>query len=238
MFSRSYGRRFLVAGVAFAVLALIGGPLAAQQQAPFECNANLAISLSNPSPLPGETVAVTLELINGPSNDAFDNPIPQDYSLVSFFPSCLSTLPCTEDTAAVASFSAVTSNTCGVMVTATSLVVPPGTPPQTDLTFTPDPLMVPAPPNNAGTASCQIVLDVVINPAAMPGQTNNMEANTVGTCTLGSGTPQGASATATLTVGAVVPTLGEVAFVILALILAAGSWIILRRRSLPNGPVA
>ncbi len=197
-----------------------------QVKAPGDCNSNLSIAFSPAMPAVGGTVAVTLTISNDPdTQDVGGMLIGQDFATVSYFPSCLSTIPCVVDPAMPASFvPGSQSTTCGP-----GTMKPNDAGGQVDFNFTPAPGFTIAPAGSPGD-SCTISFDVQIDPAAMNGATVMSEATTAGICTIGGAAGTNVSASTDTAVYSLVPTLGQIALAILALLLAVGSWHILRRR--------
>jgi len=176
-------------------------------------------------PAVGGATTVTLTMTNGLSRDLGDADVSQDFQTVNYFPACLSTNPCNPDPALPASFVASSeSTTCGPGAMMAS-VMPDG---QIDFDFAPLGFQL-----AASGGSCTISFDVMIDPAAMDGATINSQADTGGTCNIPvppappANYVSSASDTAQYTL---VPTLGTIALAILGLLLAVGSWQILRRR--------
>jgi len=220
-----------VVSTALAVVLLLAsaGPVAAETnvQRALDCNSELAFGTLM-GIAPGATVPITVTVISGPSTDGGNLPVVQQFDKITFFPSCTTTLPCAVDPALPVSFVGLVSNTCGVMPLATPL----GGGTEIEITFPPNPpsLTLPAAATPTGTTSCDLVFDVLID-ASFVGS-NDMEINTAGVCDPGmGGLNLNSSAQATARITTVpVPTLGEFGLVALALMLALGSWIALRRR--------
>lgn len=208
-----------------------------------DCNSDLFIDIP-PTVEAGDTFTVVLTVINGVSTDALNADVGQRFDVISFFPSCTSTMPCDEDTALPVSFVGPVITDCMVddpwTTTAVGGVVA-GT--QIDFTFTggagpttPNGLFLPAAMVAGGTSSCQLEFDVMVDP--MFTGTISMEATTDGICD-----PSGvmlnssAEATANLTVEPMtVPTVGETGLALLALLLGLAAWSILRRRAAVGAP--
>jgi len=197
-----------------------------------ECNSDISISFAPAMPAVGGATTVTLTMTNLVSRDFGDADVSQDFKTVSYFPACLTTRPCNPDPALPATFVASSeSTTCapGAMTATPKILMGvPGA--QIDFVFDP-----PGPPFQlaASGGSCTISFDVMIDPAAMDGATINSQADTGGTCNIPvppappANYVSGATDTAQYTL---VPTLGTIALAILGLLLAVGSWQILRRR--------
>lgn len=196
-----------------------------------ECNSDISISFAPAMPAVGGATTVTLTMTNGLSRDLGDANVSQDFQTVNYFPACLSTIPCNPDPLLPATFLAGTeSTTClpGVMTAMPiSLMGVPGA--QIDFDFAPAPGFQLAPSGGF----CTISFDVMIDPAAMSGATINSQADTSGTCNI----PVPPAPPANYVSSAIdtaqytlVPTLGTIALTILGLLLAVGSWQILRRR--------
>ena len=110
--------------------------------------------------MPGETVPVTLTLTNGPSTDAMDVPVEQQFDSILFFPSCDTTVPCIPDPMLPMTFVAPVSTDCPV---AFPWVVTPLSDGVVDFSFLPTPpgLTLPA---GMPTASCELVFHVLVDP--------------------------------------------------------------------------
>lgn len=208
------------------LLPTVAGTAPQQTYRALDCNSDLDIGLPPMGIAPGATVPVTLMVTSGPSTDAANANVAQQFDTINFFPSCDNTLPCVPPAAPLPiTFVGFVSNTCGVMPTATAMAG--GS--QIEFSFPPNPpaLTLPAAPAGDATISCELVFDVLID-AGFTG-TIDMEATTSGVCDPG-GLMLNSSAEATATV-TVVPTLGEYGLIALALLLVAASWFHLRRRA-------
>lgn len=194
-----------------------------------DCNSELIINLPMDA-APGATIPVTLEVVNGVSTDAADNNVEQLFKAITFWPSCTNTLPCVPDPALPISFVGPVSTDCAVDDPWTATPMAGGE--MIEFTFSggtgPDTaaLTLPAAAMPMGVSTCSLVFEVKIDDAFAG--TTAMQATTMGVCD-----PRGlmlnssADATADLTV---VPTLGEIALVVLALLLGVAAWFSLRRR--------
>ncbi|MCH7665621.1 MAG: hypothetical protein IH936_06820 [Acidobacteria bacterium] len=190
-----------------------------------ECNSDISISFAPAMPAVGGATTVTLTMTNGLSRDLGDANVSQDFQTVNYFPACLSTNPCNPDPALPATFVASSESTSCGPGAMTASVMPDG---QIDLDFGLLGFQL-----AASGGSCTISFDVMIDPAAMDGATINSQADTGGTCNI----PVPPAPPANYVSSAIdtaqytlVPTLGTIALAILGLLLAVGSWQILRRR--------
>ena len=201
----SASRRVGSVATALAVIALVSlaAPGAATAQITpqaLDCNSDLTIGLP-PGPFaPGQTVAVTLTLVNGPSTDAGDNPVAQQFDKIDFFPSCTTTIPCVVNPALPVAFANAVSTTCAVTSPWTINLLPGGI--FVEFSFLPNPpaLTLPAAASALDTTTCDLVFDVTINPAA-PNGSVPIEASTAGVCDV-TGLDSSAVASANITVTA------------------------------------
>lgn len=201
------------------------------RKGPGDCNADGSFVLTPATPQAGGVVDVTIIITNTDSQEATPNPgapIAQSYSKVSFWPSCSgSPPPCVPDNPLKAAFvpgSATTDCGPGVMTAnpITFMGIAGG---QIDFEFAPDMTLAPPLPS-----SCTISFQLQTDPALMAMDEVRFQATSFGTCNPGFG-PQGAGSTDTgaITLAATVPALGGVALAVLALLLGAGAWRMLRQ---------
>jgi hypothetical protein len=98
--------------MALAVFLLFGS--AGPAVAALDCNSNLTIGLPAMGISPGATFPVTLTVVNGVSTDAVDVDVAQSFQKITFWPSCVTTLPCVVDAALPLSFVGLVSTDCSV----------------------------------------------------------------------------------------------------------------------------
>lgn len=186
-----------------------------------DCNSALQISHALKSMAGGSAVfGVTITVTNVLSTDAANMPVDQVFDKVDYFPSCTSTLPCAKSPVGTVNYVAGSvGGTCPNLN-----VMDMGD--QVLFNFVPD---IPLGPPTAMT-SCTITFDEMMpNPG-----TYTSEVTTGGVCQV-PGIPLNSNSTVTDQVTfAPVPTLGQFGWMILALILACGSILILRRKAVPN----
>lgn len=233
MTTRSYLVSSRLAFSACLLLVLISGSLLmadelGTQDIPLNCNSDIQISESVDAVDPALFhVALTIESTE--SNDVADSPVTQSFPTVTFFPSCSSTVPCVPAPGVDFVGGSGSSNCPQAFNMAAA------GPNQVDFTFTPDLELGPnAGPTPADATSCNIFFDVRVNPAPAVATTFLIEATTNGVCNIPGFPPDTftSSATGTDDVDFVpaVPTMGEIALAILAVLLLTGSMVMLRRR--------
>ena len=227
------GAMLFVAG--FVLPAIAGAGDEHPLKGPGDCSADARFEIMPASPLIGGLVDVTIIISNTDSQEAAPNPgtpIPQDYSRVSFWPSCSgSPPPCVPDDPLKATFvPGSASTTCGpgaMTVNAITLMGVAGG--QIDFDFAPGMTIAPPLPN-----SCSISFQLQTDPTLTDMDQIRFQVTSFGTCDPGFGSqPVGSTDTGVLTFAAV-PALGGVALAILALIMGSGSWLLLRRRRLDS----
>ena len=212
-----------------------------------DCNSDLQIDLPD-MVMPNTTVQATLRVVNGLATDALNNNVEQRFEEIILYPSCLSTLPCDPDTSLPFSYAGAVSTTCsvdfpwnadttdpnavvftfegGLGGTAMGIGGCPTTAPPTCVDG--DALTLPAALTGEDTSECELVFELMVAPDFAG--SNDLQASTMGLCD-----PEGeeltSSADSTARVSLVlVPTLGEMALILLALLLGASAWLVLRRR--------
>lgn len=191
-----------------------------------ECNSIIRVTNLPISPEEGQTVMFTLTVASTDSRDNADNPIPQEFTSALFTGDCVQPpgLPCAANTGFM--FLGNLGGTCpGVTAVAAAGVV--------TFTFAPPVslLVTGTVPPGFTEDSCTITFDGVY---AVDGA-YAAQANTSGICQnlgfpIGMFNSDTTVTTVVLVTPMMVPTLGEAALAILALILMTGSWMILRRR--------
>jgi hypothetical protein len=202
-----------------------------------ECESDLNIFFPLGSTvMPGGTVEVQLEVVWGLARDAGDNNVDIDFSKVTFVGACDPANPppgCAPDPATPVTYvagSAVTTCDPGTMTPTVmgsevdfEFLPPPG------FNLGPDP-PTPSPPPAVGE-SCTITFDVMVGAGVAAPSTIVVEATSTGVCNIGApGNDASDSNSATLQVIPMVPALGAGPTVILALLLLAASYFVLRRR--------
>ncbi|MCP4203254.1 MAG: IPTL-CTERM sorting domain-containing protein [bacterium] len=217
--------RFVMSSCLLLALAA-GSPLSAaelpSQQVPLACQSNITIGESV-DPVDNTLFHVILTVANVESSDAGDVPQTQQFPFVRFFPSC-SAIPCTPAPGVDVVAGSESSN-CPQALNA-----PIAGAGFVDFTFTPTLELGPnAAPGMGFDTFCDILVDVRVNPVPAVATTFNMEGTTTGACVSFDGSSSGSGSDDIMFVPAV-PTLGEAALAVLALLLIVGSLVILRRR--------
>lgn len=239
--------RWTVLGLAGA-LALVGLQAGAAElsrvNAALNCNSNIEVRETGLDPMDpsGLTYMAMITVTNVESNNIGNVPQTQQFPTVTFFPSCTSTIPCAPGDGSPAG-----SALEFVMGSATSNC-PQTLDPVTmgagfvDFTFTPT-LELAAndmPDGDMTPEACDIFFEVRVTPDPGVMTTYLMEATTTGECQ-NFGVPGTFTSDTTGTDDVVfspmpsVPTMGQWALAILALILTAGSVEILRRKQAFEG---
>lgn len=229
MSRKTLGSCVAALGLGALVLVLAAAPGGAQiPEKVLECNSDIVLSFTTASFVPGATVGVEMEVVNGPSNDILDLPVTQDVTTITYYPDC-STITagipptCTVNPAPQLAFVALTSNTCGTMVN--SAVAADGS---VTFTFNPSPLTLAAAAVPAGTTTCSIFFNAQVPLTAASGATiDSLAVSGLNNCATAPPLDSVASGTSSLMV---VPTLGQVALIALGAILLVGAWLLLRRR--------
>ncbi len=185
-----------------------------------ECNSDILIDVAPTMLAVNQTATVTLTVTNTLSRDAADMGIDQVVDNVTYTGHCQTPpgLPCDSEVTdnAFAYLGSVGGSCPGVVPNEMNGVV--------TFDFVPD--LVLTTPTPAAEVSCTITFDVAYTAAGdFPIQTTTM-----GVCQ--GGTFQSdTTVTSAVTVSEPVPTTGEVALAILALLLVGGAWLTLRRRN-------
>ena len=217
-------------GIALLLVAVIaGGPLSAQ--APDlggsgqinECNGDITI---NTGMIVGTTLPVTLEIENGPSNDAADNPVAATFDPINYWGSCSSTGPCVP-AAGVTFIDGSETTTCPGTFDGTA--APSGAGEVVTFNFGPSGLVLGPAATSQGLTTCTISFDVMVPAPGPTQQTFLSEAGTDVVCAV-TGLQISSSDSVAIIIDPAVPTVGEVGLAVLALILLGGSLVMIRRR--------
>lgn len=239
MTTKSYSRSARTLAAAAAVVGLLAVALAAQPvpEKFLQCNSDINLTLTPLTAAPGATVQVMMQLVNGPSNDALNAPLPQDWSQITFFPDCASigaTMPptCNPTSPVRLAFAGMATSNCVDTMMANTTGNPMA---QMDgsvvFSFAPNKLRLPAAATANGTTTCTITFNTTLSPTAMGGASiDTLAVSTVNDCSVPLGLNSQADGSTTLTVMMMMPTVGTVALVILALSLLVGAFWLLRRR--------
>lgn len=244
---RSGEFRWTVLGLAVA-LALMSVPADAAElsrlDAALNCNSNIEVRETGLDPMDpsGLTYMAMITVTNVESNNIGNVPQTQQFPTVTFFPSCTSTIPCVPGDGSPA------GSALEFVMGSASSNCPQTLDPVTmgagfvDFTFTPT-LELAAndmPDGDMSPESCDIFFNVRVTPDPGVMSTYLMEATTTGECQ-NFGVPGSFTSDTTGTDDVVfspmmgVPTMGQWALAILALVLTAGSVAILRRKRVLEG---
>lgn len=236
------GRALATAGLAVAVASNVAAADLPTQKA-LECAAGIGIISVTEDPMDNALFHVVVEIANEASNDSLNMPQPNRFGPVSFYPHCAALSPPTCDTfpagaganpglkfvpgSASSDCNAVADNAPVAFAAAdmTDFI---------EFSFTP-PLEL----KNSGAAfprpetTCTISFDLRADPLPTMVMTFDVLTSVAGECQfpVAGPLPNEQTATDTIEFTPAVPTVGQYALAALALLLLAGSLVILHRRS-------